>query len=519
MILFTISSEKDHAEAGRETENQETDGLPVTARVRRAEGRSSALGAGSGALAAGATVGSGTSAGGGGLGGHDTSTGIASLLHEALANTARRDSRLGGGVAVEVAGGSLVGAVLSLIVGVHDPAELLGAVAHAVRTVVAGGSVGSNTVTLSTITKTANSAEELANGVGADVRVGSAGDGVEHALAKLLVGGRGQRRGLGVPVAGLSRAGSGGLGGRVRVHLDTGRSDSGDLAGVVGEVGELADGVTVNGDKTVLVGLLEVHVDDTTGPDISHLVAVKDRDVGELARLDLVATVLGKEDRDIVVLEVLGLDVVTGLGEGRVTAPRVDVVAPEVDGLRAIAAVEVVGHLVADLTIVVGRVSNTDRAVVLGLDVCLHVTNGSLDESAGVGVVGLVGNLVTSEETESVVVRSHRVNDLGVTGVELIVPRRVVADDGGIGLGQIGDDVDASVCKHRHALVVVGGGVNGVDTDGVCAELLENGKITRAAGNIGEGVLVVTTLLRAGGAAVGGVLLLVGDTPHEAARC
>ena len=112
----------------------------------------------------------------------------------------------------------------------------------------------------------------------------------------------------------------------------------------------------------------------------------------------------------------------------------------------------------------------------------------------------------------------HLVDDGGVTGVKLIVPLRVVADDGAVGLGQIGDNVDASVGEHGHALLVVGGGVEGVDTDGVCAELLEDGNVTGATSDVCERVLVVTAGLIGLGAAVGGVLLLVGDTPHEAAR-
>ena len=516
--LVAISLEENHAEARKQAEDKEGNSLPVAAGVAGAESSSGTLGAGSRAALAGTTVGGGTSASGSGLGGDNASAGGAGLVHEAAAGAARRNGRNGGGVTVEVAGRGLVGAVLSLVVGVHDPAELLGGVAHAVSTVVAGGSIGSDAVALGTITETANGAEELADLLTRDTGLGSASQGVVHAGAELLVGGRRQRGGLGGPVGILSRAGGSSLGSGVRVRVDTRGVDSGDLAGVVGEVLALADRVTINGNETVVVGLLEVHVDNTTRPDRGHLVAVKGLDIGELAGCDLVAAVFGEEDGDVVVLEVLGLDVVAGLGVGRVTAPRVDVVAPEVDGIRAVTAVEVGGHLVADLTIIVGSVTNTDGAVVLVLDVCLHVTDSSLDESAGVGVVGLVGDLVTGKEAKGVVELLHLVDDSGVASVQLVVPLRVIAYDGVIGLGQIGDNVDASVGEHGHALLVVGGGVEGVDTDGVCAELLENGNVTGATSDICERVLVVTAGLVGRGAAVGGVLLLVGDTPHEATR-
>lgn len=60
----------------------------------------------------------------------------------------------------------------------------------------------------------------------------------------------------------------------------------------------------VDGDKSVLIRLLSVLVDQTAGKH-GHLVAVQNRDVGESPGLDVVAAVLGEEDRDVRVGEFL----------------------------------------------------------------------------------------------------------------------------------------------------------------------------------------------------------------------
>ena len=205
---------------------------------------------------------------------------------------------------------------------------------------------------------------------------------------------------------------------------------------------------------TELVLLLEVHVDDTAGPDTCHLASVERANLCEFTGTGSVATVLSEEDRDVVLFEVLGLNIVTGLGEGRVTAPRVDVVAPEVNGAGGVAAVEVVGHVLADCSIVVGCVSNTNLTVILALDVGLGVTDSRLDEGTGDSVVGLVADLVTGEEAERVVVLHHLVNNASVAVVELDGPARVVTVDGQSRFRQVGYDVDSGVCELRHAVPV-----------------------------------------------------------------
>ena len=236
------------------------------------------------------------------------------------------------------------------------------------------------------------------------------------------------------------------------------------------------------------------HVDNTTGPDTSHLGAVKSTNFGEFAGAGSVAAVLGKEDRDVVLLELLGADVEAGLLERRITAPRVDVVAPEVNGVLALSAIEEAGEVLTDVSIIVGSISDTDGAVVLGLDVGLSVTDCCLDESAGERVVGLVGHLVTGEETESVVVLHQLVDDAGVTGEERRGPLCLVTVDRVAGLGQVCHNVDAGIGEGVHAVLVVLLGVDGIDTDRVGLELLEVLDVALAGSAVGKGVGDVKTL-------------------------
>lgn len=60
----------------------------------------------------------------------------------------------------------------------------------------------------------------------------------------------------------------------------------------------------VNSDESVLIRLLSVLIHQTAGKH-GHLVAVQNRNVGESPGLDVVATVLGEEDRDVCVGEFL----------------------------------------------------------------------------------------------------------------------------------------------------------------------------------------------------------------------
>lgn len=239
---------------------------------------------------------------------------------------------------------------------------------------------------------------------------------------------------------------------------------------------------------TVVVGILEVLVDNTTGKPVVHLRAVHDGDVAEGTGLDGDTTVLGEEVRDGVVAQILGHDVVAGLSVGGVAAPLVDIVTEEVDGFVRVTAVEVVDKVGTDLGDIGGGVTDTDGAVVLGLDVGLHVTHGGLDVGAGTGGVDAVGVLVTREEAQSVGVVGQRVDHAGVVVVQVNGPLRVAAVNGVVGGGQIRQHVDTCVGEQVHTGGVVRVWVDVVDTHHVGVEFLQVGQIPLADGLVGEGI-------------------------------
>ena len=401
--------------------------------------------------------------------------------------------------------------LLVLVVLVHDVAELLEGVAHGVGTVdtslgvTVDAGAGSGVVA-------ADSAEELTVLLGLDALVGNAGEGVVHALAKALIGSWGESVAGDLPVGGDVGALGGLVGRRVGIHINdlgVGREDGGlELVVVLEGLGVIAGDL----DETIIVLLLEVHVDDATREDIGHLVRVKSLGFLEDTALSTaggVATVLGEEDGDGVVAEEVNLILVSGTLDGVLAAPLVDVITPVVDGLVLVTAVEVVGDLGTNLGVVVGGIANTHPALDVLLDVVLGVTDSSLDVSRSVGVGGIVGDLVTGEETDDVGVLAHLIDDIGVALEEGGIPPGVVAVDGEGGLGQIADNVDAGVVEKLHASGVILGGIDGVGTDGIGAGGLHDGNITLAGLRVGEGIEEFTSGCLA--ASASGVLL-VGNT-------
>ena len=343
-----------------------------------------------------------------------------------------------------------------------------------------------------------------------DVVGDDTGVGDVHALTDVLVW-RWWERGSGLPVGVVHGAGevlwSVGVGG----VSGGGWGDLVDLGLVVVEVGQGGDLGAVDGHETVLVGLLEVHVHDTAGPDIGHVWAVEGLDLGELSGGDPVTAVLGEEDRDGQVSEVLGTLGVAGLVEGGLTAPLVHVDTEEV-GLDVLAAAgEVVSERDTGLGVVVGGVADGDVSVALLLDVLLGVTQGGLDKGRGVGVGVVVGNLVTGEETEDVSEVGKGVDDLLVAVVQLDGPGWVDSVDGGVWRGQVSQDVDAGVVERLHALGVVRGGIDSIDTDDVGVQLLEVWDISGTGLVVGERVVNKGTRCSISGHVRG--VLLVGNTP------
>lgn len=124
-------------------------------------------------------------------------------------------------------------------------------------------------------------------------------------------------------------------------------------------------------------------------------------------------------------------------------------------------------------------------------EVLADITGDGLDIGSGRGGRSIVDDLVTGEESESV----------GVLGEFLDGRKDILQIDGvvrGLGVGpvervlgsvDIEDEVDASISQRLHTLIVALGVVDGVDTDGVHAQLLELGDIALASGRLRDGVL------------------------------
>jgi hypothetical protein len=236
---------------------------------------------------------------------------------------------------------------------------------------------------------------------------------------------------------------------------------------------------------TVVVGLLVVHVNDTTGPDLGHLVTIECFNFSELARLNLIATILGEENRDRVVTELVSARLEARLLIVRVTTPGVDVVTPEINAFFLASAIKVVCHVHTDRRVIVSSITNTHGAVVLGLDIPLHITNSGLDEGAGISCLWVIRDLIPCEETNDVGVLGQLIDHRRIATEQVIVPLGVVANNRFTWRGQVGNNVYSSIAEQLHALCMIGLGVNGVYTDSVGIELLKVRDIALACFSIG----------------------------------
>lgn len=397
---------------------------------------------------------------------------------------------------------------MRLVVQVKNEVQLLLVGTWRVGTIVSGGGVTGNT---RAVDDTTDVAEERSVVVRRNTRGKNTAQGVNHTVTDAGV--RGRRQG-GVSSPEGSDRGTGGDGGRSGSAVDGGQRgrNTGELGLQVVEVGQSGDGARGNGHQSVVVGLLEVHVHDTTGPDVGHVRTVDGLDLLERSWLHLVTSVLGEEDGDAQVLVLRGDVGVAGLLERRLTAPFVHVDTEEVCSDRRVAAGKVVGQVDTDGNVVVGGVADRNASVVHLLDVGLGVTNGGLDVGRGGGVVDLVGDLVTSKETQDVGVVGELVDDSGVSGEQVDVPLGVVSVDGLVWLRQVGNDIDAGVGQCVHTLGVVERRVQCVHSDDVGLQLLHVGDVSGAHREVAQGVHE----RRAAGHVHG--VLLVRDTLHQELR-
>ena len=232
--------------------------------------------------------------------------------------------------------------------------------------------------------------------------------------------------------------------------------------------------VIVNLDQAVLVLFLGPLVNQTAGECLGHFLAIQSLHLGKDTRLHLVAAILGEEDRQSSVGEVLGQNIEpAGLVRG-ITAPGVGV-QPEEVGARAGGvlhlAFKVVGCVHQDIADICCRVADGNGTIALLGDVILHVTDDGPHVSRGQASGVLVDDFVSSKEAQSVVE--------GLEGLDhtkdLVV---VVIGVGGPGSGavqvaigegrvHIEDHIDTRRIEDGGALVVVKSGLQVIHTDGV----------------------------------------------------
>lgn len=213
---------------------------------------------------------------------------------------------------------------------------------------------------------------------------------------------------------------------------------------------------------------------------MSHGIAIQRIDFRELPRLDGVASILGKENRHGVILELLRAFLIAGRLVGRVPTPGVDIVPPEVDAIGCIVTVEVVRHIDPDRRVVVRRITHPDSPIILLLDIRLHVAHRSLDKRTSCRGVDRVRHLVAGKKPHRVVVLGHLVDHSRVPRIQRGVPLRIAAVDRLRRIRQVGDHVDACVGQRVHASRVVLVRVNGVHADRVGAQFLQEGDVSLA---------------------------------------
>ena len=267
---------------------------------------------------------------------------------------------------------------------------------------------------------------------------------------------------------------------------------------------------------TIVAGGLEVLVSNAAAENLGHVLRIEGGRLCPLASRStvwLVAAILGKEGGNGVTLEEIDDAVVARGFKIRVAAPLVDIVTEEVDRVRLLAAVEVVGNVVAEIRRVVCSVTDGQVLVTLVLDVLLHVARRSLDVSRGIRVGAIVGDLVSDKEANDIRVIRKVVNDFSIVVVEVNVPLGVHAVNGLVGVAQVGNDVDAGIVEQLHASFVVAIGVDSIGSDDIGIEILQKLHISLAVGLADERISVGG--VGGCGAASRRAILLVSDALDE----
>lgn len=240
------------------------------------------------------------------------------------------------------------------------------------------------------------------------------------------------------------------------------------------------------------VGFLVVFVDDTAGEYMIHLGSVDGLSIAKGTWENLVATVFGEEHWHLDILHQVGQLLVGGSLVLVVTAPSVAVDSVVVGMTFIVGGTgEVLSEILTELNDVGGGVTNWDFTETMGLGVLPHVSlDGTHVWSSHVHVLWLVGKLVSGEVGNDVGVGRELLHDLeDVLHVDVVIGGPWLVTVNGIPPSRsidVKNNVDTSSVEEGHALVVVEGGVDGICSDGVDTELLEQVDITLALLKVGE---------------------------------
>lgn len=137
---------------------------------------------------------------------------------------------------------------------------------------------------------------------------------------------------------------------------------------------------------------------------------------------------------------------------------------------RVISTSHVVLQVWSENSNVGGGVSDGDVAVPLTVTIGLHVPSSGLDVRSSNAVGTTVDQLIADKEAGNVVVGVKGVDNLGESIVLGAVPGRFAGEDICVESVEVQEYVDAGILKCLHAAVVVGRGVNVVDTNGISAQ-------------------------------------------------
>ena len=213
--------------------------------------------------------------------------------------------------------------------------------------------------------------------------------------------------------------------------------------------------------------------------------------IGEETGLGYAAAGLGDEDGYLHTGGVGNKVRVAGAIKGRRAAPLIDIEGEEV---RSIDCVIPTGQIILQhrpqFRYVGPRIAHGDISILFHVSVRLHIPNSTLHKGSGIGAIQPCHGFIGHEDSGQVIIilkgiqHSLKSRQLG------LVPVWVVLIKLGIEGVKVEEEVDANISKGRHAAVVIGGGIDVIDANGVGTKIGHLAGVELALGGGDERVLV-----------------------------